>query len=339
MVWKGALAEWKRGQIAWRKRLAPPNSICESADMSADTKWMLASFIVVGMTATGAEIAPKKSPTMADVLAASKPADWRPLDPENTIYLELTNGRVVIELASVFAPNHVANIKALVRERYFDGLAFLRCQDNYVVQWGDPDAERPDKKRKIQTAKAKLAPEFDRALEPKLPFTKLPDGDVYAREVGFSEGFPVARDPKSKRMWLVHCYGMVGAGRDNPPDSGGGAELYVVIGQAPRHLDRNVTLVGRVVQGMELLSSMPRGTAAMGFYDKPEQRTPIISIRVAADVPEGKRARLEVLRTDTPTFQALVESRRNRREEWFHFQAAHIEVCNVPIPVRETLKR
>jgi peptidylprolyl isomerase len=296
---------------------------------------MVASIIVASMTAFGAEIAPKKAPTMAEVLAASKPADWRAPDPESTIYLELTNGRVIIELAPAFAPNHVANIKALVREHYFDGLAFLRCQDNYVVQWGDPDAEKPQKKRKILVAKATLAPEFDRALDPKLPFTRLPDGDVYAREVGFSEGFPVARDPKTKKMWLVHCYGMVGVGRDNPPDSGGGTELYVVIGQAPRHLDRNVTLVGRVLQGMELLSSMPRGVAAMGFYDKPEQRTPIKGIRVAADVPVEERSKLEVLRTDTPTFQALIESRRNRREEWFHFQAGHIEVCNVPIPMRE----
>jgi peptidylprolyl isomerase len=215
----------------------------------------------------------------------------------------------VIDLARTFAPNHVANIKALVREHYFDGLAFLRSHDNYVVQWGDPDAEKPDKKRKILMRKATLPPEFDRALDPKLAFTKLPDGDVYAREVGFSEGFPVARDPKTKKMWLVHCYGMVGAGRDNPPDSGGGTELYVVIGQAPRHLDRNVTLVGRVLQGIELLSSMPRGTAAMGFYDKPEQRTPIKAIRLAADAPDKERTRLEVLRTDTPTFHALIESR------------------------------
>jgi peptidylprolyl isomerase len=303
--------------------------------MSARAYSLLAILIGVSMTAIPAELAVKKVPTMAEVLANSKSTDWRELNPENTIYLELTNGRVVIELAPAFAPNHVANIKALVREHYFDGLAFLRCQDNYVVQWGDPDAEKPDKKRKILVARATLPPEFDCALDPKSTFTKLPDADVYAPEVGFSEGFPVARDPKTKKIWLVHCYGMVGAGRDNPPDSGGGTELYVVIGQAPRHLDRNVTLVGRVVQGMELLSSMPRGTAAMGFYDKPEQRTPIKAIRVAADVPVEERARLEVLRTDTPTFQALIESRRNRREEWFHFQAGHIELCNVPIPVRE----
>jgi len=271
---------------------------------------------------------------MAEILTSSKPADWRSLDPENVLYLELASGRVVIELAPDFAPQHVANVKALVHEHYFDGLAIVRVQDNYVVQWADPDAEKPESARKIQHARRTLSPEFERAVDPKLPFTRLPDGDVYAPQVGFSGAFPVARDPKTGKTWLVHCYGMVGAGRDAPADSGGGTELYVVIGQAPRHLDRNVTLLGRVVQGMELLSALPRGTGAMGFYEKPEQRTPIKAMRVAADVPESDRTALEILRTDTPTFQALIESRRNRLEDWFHFQAGHIEICNVPIPVR-----
>lgn len=271
---------------------------------------------------------------MADILATSKPGDWRPLDPENTMYVELPGGRVVIELAPDYAPLHVTNVKALVRERYYDGLAILRSQDNYVVQWGDPDAEKPELKRKILNAKPTLPPEFERALDPKLPFTRLPDGDVYAPQVGLSGGFPVARDPASGKTWLVHCYGMVGAGRDVAVDSGGGAELYVVIGQAPRHLDRNVTLLGRVVSGMELLSALPRGTGALGFYEKPEQRMPIKSIRIAKDVPASERTALEVLRTDTSAFQNLIESRRNRREDWFHVAAGRVEICNVPIPVR-----
>jgi peptidylprolyl isomerase len=135
-------------------------------------------------------------------------------------------------------------------------------------------------------------------------------------------------------MWLVHAYGMVGAGRDNPPDSGGGTELYVVIGHAPRHLDRNVTLLGRVVQGMELLSALPRGTGAMGFYEKAAERVPLRAVRVAADVPESERSELEILRTDTRTFRELIEARRNRREDWFQVQAGHVEIGNVPIPVR-----
>ncbi len=109
-------------------------------------------------------------------------------------------------------------------------------------------------------------------------------------------------------MWLAHCYGMVGVGRDLDAESGSGAEMYVVIGHAPRHLDRNVALVGRVVKGVELLSGLPRGSAAMGFYTKSEKPLPIKSIRVAADVPAAERSNLEVIRTDTPTFTALIES-------------------------------
>jgi peptidylprolyl isomerase len=241
----------------------------------------------------------------------------------------------VIELAPAFAPAHVANVKALVRERYFDGLAIVRSQENYVVQWGDPDAEDEGRRRPIRVAKRTLPAEFAVAISSERPFTALPDGDVYAPEVGFSDGFPVARNPATGRAWLAHCYAMLGAGRGDDPDTGGGAELYVVNGHAPLHLDRNVTLLGRVVHGMERLSTLPRGTGPLGFYETPEERVPIVSIRVAADLPGAERPRLERLRTDTATFEAFVESRRNRRESWFAEPSGRVELCNVPLPVRE----
>ena len=266
---------------------------------------------------------------MAEVLAASTPADWRPLDPENTLYLQLATGRVVIELAPSFAPLHVANIRKLVRQGYYDGLPIVRSQDNYVVQWADPDG-----KRGLGDARSTLPAEFTVAWTPAIPFTRLPDVDGYAPEVGFSNGFPVGRDPRAGQAWLAHCYAMVGVGRGTEVDSGSGAELYVVNGHAPRHLDRNIAVVGRVVQGMELLSTLPRGTGPLGFYEKPEQFVPIRSVRLAADVPEADRARLEVIRTDTATFAALVESRRNRRDDWYKVPAGHVELCNVPIVVR-----
>ena len=278
--------------------------------------------------------AAEKPLTMAELLSQSTAHDWRNVDPQNTIYMDLERGRVVIELAPEFAPKHVANVKALVREKYFDGLAILRAQDNYVVQWGDPNAEKKEFAKEIKTGKRALPAEFEREMDSKLEFTKLPDGDLYAPQVGHWLSFPVARDPKTKKTWLVHTYGMVGAGRDNPSDSGSGTELYVVIGHAPRHLDRNVTLLGRVVHGMELLSAMPRGPGAMGFYEKPEQRTPIKTIRLAADLPESERTNIEVLRTDTKLFQQLIESRRNRREEWYVRPAGKIEIGNVPLPAR-----
>ena len=196
-------------------------------------------------------------PTAAEVLAGSAAADWRALDPQNTLYLELAAGRVVIELAPEFAPNNVANVLALARGKYFDGLPIERSQDNYVVQWGDRAGKKP-----VGTAHRTVAAEFERPLR-GLALTRLPDPDTYAPEVGFVDGFPVAADPAS-----------------------------------------------------------------------PEQFVPLTSVRVAADVPAAQRTNLEVLRTDTPTFQAYLEARRNRHEEWFKVPAGRVDVCNVPVPVR-----
>ena len=271
--------------------------------------------------------------TMQDVLDQSKPGDWRTLDPENTLYVELDSGRVVIELAPAFAPRHVANIRTLVRAGYFDGLSINRSQDNFVVQWGDADSQDPAKVRPLGEADAKLPAEFVRDAQ-GLDFTRLPDVDGWAPEVGFVQGFPAARDPQANSAWLAHCYGAVGAGRDTAADSSKGNELYVVTGQSPRQLDRNITTVGRVVQGMEKLSVLPRGTGPLGFYEQPEQRTTLRAIRLASQVPAAERTAIEVFRTDTPAFQALVESRRNRRDGWYVQPAGHIDLCNVPLPVR-----
>lgn len=292
---------------------------------------LLATLGVGGGAVAQAPTAPPQKPlrTMSDVIAATTAADWRALDPVDTLYLQLLTGRVVIELAPAFAPRHVSNLRQLVRAKYFDGLSIIRSQDNFVVQWGDPDG-----KRSLGDAAAKVTPEFTVKLTPELPFTPLPDRDGYAPEVGFSQGFPAARDTSRGEAWLTHCYGMVGAGRGNEADSGNGSELYVVTGHAPRQLDRNIALVGRVIKGIELLSTLPRGTGPLGFYEKPEQYVPLTSVRLAADVPVAERENIEVMRTDTANFRALVETRRNRKDDWYLVPAGYVDVCNVPIVVR-----
>jgi cyclophilin family peptidyl-prolyl cis-trans isomerase len=274
---------------------------------------------------------PIAKPTMQDILKASQASDWRPLDPDNTLYLELEKGRVVIELAPEFAPKNVANTKALVKDGYFDGLAMIRSHDNYVAQWGDPG-----EKREFKNASKKVAGEFTVKYKKDAQFTRLPDMDGYAPQVGHVNSFAAARDPKTQTTWLTHCYGAIGVARGNDTDSGNGSSLYAVTGHAPRNLDRNITVVGRVMHGIELLSSLPRGTGALGFYEKAEERTPIKSVRLAAEVPESERTKLEVFRTDTANFKALVEAQRNRGGDWYKFAANHIELCNVPIPVRVT---
>ncbi|WP_426075875.1 peptidylprolyl isomerase [Janthinobacterium sp. PSPC3-1] len=273
--------------------------------------------------------------TVADVIKASTPADWRALDPANTLYLEIAAGRIVIELAPEFAPKHVANIKALVAEQYYDGLAITRAQDNWVAQWGDPDEKNP---KPIKHAQRTLPGEFTVPMKTISSFTRLPDVDGYAPQVGHSNGFPSARDPKSGTAWLTHCYATVGVGRDVGSDSGGGTELYAVIGQSPRHLDRDITVVGRVVSGMPLLATLPRGAAPMGFYDSPDKNVPIKSVRLASDVPPEQRVRMEVMRTDSAAYQAVLEAQRNRGGPWSKVQAGHVDLCNAPIPVREVGK-
>ena len=273
--------------------------------------------------------------TVADVIKTSTPADWRALDPQQTLYMDTALGRVVIELAPEFAPQHVANIKALVAEQYYDGLAITRAQDNWVAQWGDPDEKHP---KPIKHARRTLPGEFTVPLKNVTSFTRLKDVDGYAPQVGHSNGFPSARDPKSGTAWLAHCYATVGVGRDVGSDSGGGTELYAVIGQSPRHLDRDITVVGRVVSGMPLLATLPRGTAPMGFYDSPEKTVPIKSVRLAADLPLDQRVAMEVMRTDSAAYQAVLEAQRNRGGPWSKVQAGHLDLCNAPIPVREVGK-
>ena len=268
--------------------------------------------------------------TMAELLDSAPASEWKAISAENLIYMDLAAGRVIIELNTAYAPANAAAVRGLVREGYFDGSLVLRVQDNYVVQWARPDTD--DRARSMATKK--LKPEFERTIDPRLPFTRLPYADTFAPEVGFSDGFAVARNRKLGKTWLVHCYGSVGVGRDNAVDSGNGSELYAVIGQSPRHLDRNITVVGRVVQGIERLSMMPRGTGAMGFYQSPSEPIPIRAARIAADLAADERVSLEALRTDSKTFARLVKLRANRREEWFKQPAGVIDVCNVPLPVR-----
>jgi peptidylprolyl isomerase len=297
--------------------------------------------LAIGLSALPALAAtdrPAPTPSAQQLLLKSRASEWRRPDPDNLLVMQLRTGRVLIELAADFAPLHAANIRTLAREHYFDGLAIVRVQDNFVTQWGDPasdDGGDPGKLRPLGKASRTLPPEYTRPFDPKLPWTALPDGDPYAPEVGFSEGFPVARNPASGQEWLVHCYGMVGAGRDIAPDSGNGSELSAVIGQAPRRLDRNLAVIGRVIEGMPLLSGLPRGPGPMGFYADPAQRITIESVRLASALPATRRPAVEVLRTDSATFAALIEAQRNRHDAFYAVPAGRTDLCSIDVPTRE----
>ena len=298
----------------------------------------LALAVTVPVAALADDAKPANTPTPKELLAKSKPQEWRKPDPQNLLVMQLPQGRVLIELAPDYAPLHAANIRTMAHEHYYDGLAIVRVHDNFVTQWGDPASDDDTHKatlKSLGSAKDRLPPEYTRSYDAALPFTPLKDGDFYAPEVGFSEGFPVARDKAHDQEWLTHCYGMVGVGRDIDPQTGSGSELYAVIGQAPRALDRNIAVVGRVLQGMEYLSGLPRGTGPLGFYEKPEQRVGISTVRLAADLPAAQRPDVEVLRTDSATFAALVDAKRNRLDDFYRVPTGKVDVCSVTLPVRD----
>jgi peptidylprolyl isomerase len=268
----------------------------------------------------------------SEVVARSTAADWRPIDPDNLLVMDLADGaRVIIELAPDFAPVHVANIRAFARGGWWNEATIYRVQDNYVAQWGNGDAEVALPVGVVRTPPA----EYDRDLA-GLALRPLGFPDSYAPMAGHSNGWPIAWDPENGRAWLTHCYGSVGVGRDLSPDTGTGGELYAVIGHAPRHLDRNIATVGRVIEGIGFLSARPRGTGNLGFYDSARGETPIPirAIRLASDMPAAERPRFEVMRSESEAFSAFVTGRANRGGTFFIRPAGGVDLCNVNLPVR-----
>ena len=323
-----------------------------------------------------------------EIVAGAPAAEWIAIAPSDLLVMTLAPDRdgnkrqVVIQLMPPpFSQGWIGNIRKLAAAHWWDGLSINRVQDNYVVQWGDAEAEDKAKAKALPAGLAAI-PEsaYETAIEAiaesetttmelhgSQQFAEIVDAvgsemdrldeagkiaqqgtitprapngwherDPYVEWVEIHRGWPLASAGSS--MWPIHCYGMVGVGRDLSPDTGSGAELYTVIGHAPRHLDRNIALVGRVVEGIENLSSLPRGTGALGFYEKPEQRVPIQSIRLASELPAAERPKFEYLSTESDTFAKYADARANRRDPFFNVPAGGADICNIPVPVRRVAK-
>ena len=363
-----------------------------------------------------------ETPSPSDIVNAAAPDDWVVIAPEDMVVMTLAPGangeerKVIIQLMpKPFTQGWVENIRILARAKWYDNTSINRVQDNYVVQWGDPNYDNPE-----SGGEAKALPDglktmregeyvavqngwegiselgelisrggiLLRGEDPEAPLAPDTNGKsmaIYAEYAGFVKGWPVGfgnaftaapgditispeaakkffadstaasdmqvfgglpedENQAARRIaassltavWPVHCYGMVGVGRNYSPDTGTGAELYTVIGHAPRHLDRNIALVGRIISGMEHLSSLPRGGGALGFYsaEEADKRTPIISIRVASDLPEAERPLFEYLSSASGSFARYAQTRANRLDPFFIAPAGGADLCNIPVPVR-----
>jgi peptidylprolyl isomerase len=286
--------------------------------------------LVFAALAQASAAQPAKPKTPTEIVTEAPASAWRTISPEDLLLVELkSGGRVVIQLAPEFAPVHVANIRALARANWWDGASIYRVQDNYVVQWGNNESERPLPDGVVERPPA----EYSRPLE-GLAVRPLGYPDSYAPQAGHALGWPVAWNRERGEANLTHCYASVGVGRGLSPDTGTGGELYAVIGHSPRHLDRNIAVVGRVIEGIEHMSALPRGTEALGFYKEESQHVPLARVTLASQLPVSERPSFQYLDSASESFAAYVRARANRQDDFFIQPAGGVDVCNAPVPVR-----
>jgi len=288
--------------------------------------------LLFALLAAPQSAAPPPKPTAAQIAEAAPATAWATIATDDLLVIDFADGqRGVIWLASGFAPAHVANIRTIARSGWWRDATIYRVQDDYVTQWGDATSKKP--------------PAAGISLHPPAEYewpaarhatTANPYKDAYAPVTGFTaDGWAVAGD--GREQWLPHCYGMVGVARDLAPDVGTGGDLYTVIGHAPRHLDRNIALVGRVIEGMPAFSARPRGTGGgLGLYEDPRAYIPIRRIAIASDLPPGERPSYQYLKPAAPEFGRTLEARANRGLPFFTVAAGAADLCNLPVPVRKT---
>lgn len=331
---------------------------------------VLAALALLAPAPLAAQNGASEPVTPGSVIKASQPTEWRAIDPADLLVMDLApdahgaKRQVIIQLIPPpFSQGWIGNIRTLARAHWWDGTTVYRVVDNWVTQWGD--GEDDPKKAKALPAGIVKVPESEyevdlgseeaigRGSDPRtarwLHVFRTPDGqtlqfqaidlgrDSYARGTFFRQGWPIGGGAASNRGvhgWPIHCYASVGVARDLSPDTGTGAELYAVIGHAPRQLDRNIAVVGRVIEGIEHLSALPRGKGEAGVYDDPALRVPIVSVRLGNELPAAERPRFEYLASNSQSFADYVHVKANRNDAFYKVPAGGIDVCNVAVPIR-----
>jgi peptidylprolyl isomerase len=276
----------------------------------------------------GAAPPPSAVRSPGDAVKAAPTGDWIEIPAADLLVMDLAGGkRVVVQLAPQFAPVHVANIRTTARSGYWAKATVYRVVDNWVTQWGLGDGPFPTPPGVV----AQPPEEYQRSAA---GLTLMPMGspDPYSAMAAYADGWPVAMQVGGT-VNPTYCYGAVGVARDAAPDTGNSSELFTVIGSTARRLDRNYALVGRVIDGMENLSALPRGTAEMGVYAKDQVPTPIVAVHVAADMPAAERPRFEYLRTGSPAFADYVQLASHRAD--YGVPSPGAALCAVPVPVRK----
>jgi peptidylprolyl isomerase len=296
------------------------------------TKSLLSSLTLVLALYTCQTVAATQNANKSDIKGDSKEQVWRTLSPQNTLYMDTESGRIIFELAEQFSPGNVAHIKQLIRTGFYDGLTFYRVINGFVVQGGDPSESD---EHKSTLAKKTMKAEFERTIDKNASFTVVQSPDLLAEQTGFVDGFAVGRSLTENKEWLITCPGVVNLARGNSPHSGT-TDFAIMIGQAPRHLDRNMSIFGRIVHGMEHVNLIKRGGKENGgMIEDSTKRSKIVKMTIAADLPKTQQLNIEIENTHTETFKKKFAERRKKAHEFYkHKGNGALDICYLKTDVR-----
>lgn len=255
---------------------------------------------------------------------------WRTPMSENLVYMYTEKGLVIIELAPFIAPNHTQRFLNLVDEGFYDGLPFYRVIDGFVAQGGNVDEKKTTKHN------GSLGAEFTRKSPEKSDFQLEQSPDFIAPQTGFLHGFPAGRDPKTNEEWLLHCPGTVAMARGVEKDSAT-TDFYIVIGQATRHLDRNMSSFGKVIYGMPAVQALTRASVNVpsGVIEDPLSRSNIIWAKTEKNIPAEQRIKVQVLKQNSESAQKRLISARKLDNAFFHFKGnGNLDMCYYQLKTR-----
>jgi peptidylprolyl isomerase len=296
------------------------------------------------------QISEEAAPTPAEVLAAAPAEHWLSIPVSDLLILTLpdvadgSKRQAVIQLLPAsLSGGHVRNVRTLARTHWWDGTKIYRVARDFVTQFGgNPDGKTLPKgletvpeseyynaalgaRRDADMTALKAAVDYSNqyqgtAIEPLMKMIYENGG---AQKVGFGGGWPIGSD-KEGQAYPLTCRGSLSPAHYDPPDTGSGAELSVITGEAARSLDTTFGMVGRVIDGLEHLQNLPLGTDPGGFYADNSQHIPIRSIRLASELPLAQQPAYEYLASYSPALLQYIAA-----------HGGYGNICTVPVPIRK----
>lgn len=263
---------------------------------------------------------------------------WRVVEPDNLMLIDTVYGRIGIELYPEIAPNHIKQIKTLVRDNFYDGIVFHRVISGFMNQTGDPtgtgtgDSELPNIEAEFtfrrDTVKMPIEIFQDRDVNPRYP-------ELSKVGAGFYKALPIITQPSAQAFATkdgkveasgIHCRGVTSMARAADFNSGN-SQFFLMRtarGSNAQGLNTEYSIWGRTVMGVDFIDSIKVGVngETEGFVPDKMRR-----VRLASDLPENEQPRIHVLKTQGDDFKRFLDTQKKQ-------DGTYKDICDIEIPVK-----